>query len=259
MAGLSDPGQQYSLKAKNFLIATGGRPRQHPAIPGDIAITSDDLFNLQRDPGETLVVGGGYIAVECAGFLNGLGKNVHLANRSTFLRSMDSDMAAKIVEELQHEGVNTMTQTTIKSATRLENGKINVELLVNGVDKSLEVDTVLVAIGRDPDPTSFGAQNAGINFDKRSGKIIGRSDEIERTNLDNIYAVGDCLLGVPELMPVANKSGIMLGKRLSLRLKGQKNEEIIKKRFMTDYSFVPTTVFSPTEYSFVGLSENEAV
>jgi len=50
-----------------------------------------------------------------------------------------------------------MTQTTIKSATRLENGKINVELLVNGVDKSLEVDTVLVAIGRDPDPTSFGA------------------------------------------------------------------------------------------------------
>jgi len=109
MAPQSDNGTEYKLKAKNFLIAVGGRPRAHPAIPEDIAITSDDLFALNRDPGTTLVIGGGYIAVECAGFLNGLGKKVHLANRSTFLRAMDSDMAAKIVEELEDDGVNTMT------------------------------------------------------------------------------------------------------------------------------------------------------
>ena len=57
----------------------------------------------------TLVVGGGYIAVECAGFLNGLGKKVYLANRSTFLRQMDSDMAAKITEELSDDGIHTLT------------------------------------------------------------------------------------------------------------------------------------------------------
>lgn len=62
------------------------------------------------------MVGGGYIAVECAGFLNGLGKKVHLVNRSTFLRAMDTDMADRIVEELSDNGVNTMTQTTVKSA-----------------------------------------------------------------------------------------------------------------------------------------------
>lgn len=105
------------------MIAVGGRPRQHPAIPAELAITSDDLFALKKDPGETLVIGGGYIAVECAGFLNGLGKKVHLANRSSFLRAMDSDMAAKIVEELEDDGVHTMTQTTVKSAQKLENGK----------------------------------------------------------------------------------------------------------------------------------------
>lgn len=109
MAPDSDQGKEYQLKAKNFLIAVGGRPRAHPAIPADIAITSDDLFSLKSDPGETLVIGGGYIAVECAGFLNGLGKKVHLVNRSTFLRAMDSDMAAKIVEELEDDGVNTLT------------------------------------------------------------------------------------------------------------------------------------------------------
>lgn len=148
---------------------------------------------------------------------------------------MDSDIAEKITEELQDDGVITMTQTTIKSSTRLENGKIQVQLVQNGEDKTLEVDTVLVAIGRDPDPTSFGAENAGISCCERSGKIKGRDNETERTNVDNIYAVGDCVLGVPELMPVAQKSGKLLAHRLSLRKTQVTTEDIILERFTTDY------------------------
>lgn len=91
------------------MIATGGRPRGYPGIPDEFCITSDDLFSLEKDPGTTLVVGGGYIAIECAGFLAGLGKKVHLLNRSTFLRTMDQDMAEKIVEQLEEEGVYTYT------------------------------------------------------------------------------------------------------------------------------------------------------
>lgn len=240
------------------MIAVGGRPRLHPAIPAELSVTSDDIFALKEDPGETLVIGGGYIAVECAGFLNGLGKKVHLANRSTFLRAMDSDMADRIVEDLSDDGVRTMTQTTVKSAQKLPSGRTSVELVVNGKDKTLEVDTVLVAIGRDPDPTAFGASNAGITYDERSGKIVGRPGETERTNVDHIYAVGDCVLGVPELMPVAQKSGKNLAHRLALRQAEVTAEETILDRFTTDYSCIPTTVFSPTEYSFVGLSEAEA-
>ena len=86
------------MKGKNFLIAVGGRPRAYPGIPESLSISSDDLFSLNQDPGETLVVGGGYIAVECAGFLAGIGKKVHLLNRSTFLRAMDTDFAERIVE-----------------------------------------------------------------------------------------------------------------------------------------------------------------
>ena len=55
------------------MIAAGGRPRQYPGIPAELAVTSDDLFSMTTDPGTTLIVGGGYIAVECAGFLAGLG------------------------------------------------------------------------------------------------------------------------------------------------------------------------------------------
>lgn len=91
---------KYRIKGKNFVIAAGGRPRGYPGIPEELSVTSDDLFSMEQDPGTTLVVGGGYIAVECAGFLAGLGKKVHILNRSTFLRAMDSDIADKIVEQL---------------------------------------------------------------------------------------------------------------------------------------------------------------
>ena len=83
--------KEYTLKAKNFVIAAGNRPRDYPGIESlkKYAITSDDLFSLEEDPGKTLVIGGGYIALECAGFLSGLGKDVTMINRSTFLRVMD--------------------------------------------------------------------------------------------------------------------------------------------------------------------------
>lgn len=164
-------------------------------------------------------------------------------------------MAEKITEELEDNGVTALTQTTIKSSKRLESGKIEVELVVKGNERKLVVDTILVAIGRDPDPTSFGADNAGITVDEGSGKIKGRENETERTNVDNIYAIGDCVYGVPELMPVAQKSGKLLAHRLSLRSKQITSEDVILERYTTDYNNIPTTVFSPTEYSFVGLSE----
>ena len=72
------------------------------------AITSDDLFSLKEDPGKTLVIGGGYIALECAGFLNGLGKEVIMINRSVFLRVMDDDMAFRIVDDMESHGVKAL-------------------------------------------------------------------------------------------------------------------------------------------------------
>ena len=70
--------------------------------------------------------------------------------------------------------------------------------------------------------------------------------------------MGDCVKGVPELMPVAQKSGKLLAHRLAARKGEVTTEDIILQRYTTDYDFIPTTVFSPTEYSFVGLSEAEA-
>jgi thioredoxin reductase (NADPH) len=154
-----------------------------------------------------LVIGGGYIAVECAGFLRGLGNEVILANRSTILRVFDGDMAHKIIDQLEEEGVQTMTGTVIKSVNKLGERDFEVELETkNGKNVKIEkvrVNTILMAIGRDPNPSTYAADKAGIELDQVSLKIMGRSEERERTNVDHIYAVGDVVLGVPELMPVA--------------------------------------------------------
>jgi thioredoxin reductase (NADPH) len=81
---------------------------------------------------------------------------------------------------------------------------------------------------------------------------------VERTNVPHIYAVGDIVSGVPELQTVAAKSGKFLAHRISHRKFGTLQEEVILKKYSMDYSYIPTTVFSPVEYSYVGLNEEEA-
>jgi thioredoxin reductase (NADPH) len=163
--------QGHELRAKSFVIATGVRPRQYEALPElkKWAITSDDLFSLKENPGKTLVIGGGYIAVECAGFLRGLGNEVILANRSSILRVFDGDMAHKVIDQLEEEGIQIMTGSTIKSVIKLGERDFEVEIQTKNGDKvkveKQRVNTILMAIGRDPNPSSYAAEKAGIRLD----------------------------------------------------------------------------------------------
>lgn len=131
--------------------------------------------------------------------------------------------------------------------------------MVNGKEKQLTVDTILVAIGRDCNPKSLNVEAAGVQFNAKSSKIIGRNGEPERTSVDHIYAVGDIVEGVPELMPVAQKSGKLVAQRMKLRMEAITPESQILDFYSTNYEHIPTTVFSPIEYSYVGLSEEEAI
>lgn len=120
------------------------------------------------------------------------------------------------MDKLESDGVHTMTQTTVKGVKLLDNGRKQVSLEVDKKPQSLEVDTILVAIGRDPNPSDLNTKAAGIELDK-SGKVLGGNGEIERTNVPHIYAVGDVVANVPELQTVASKSGKFLAHRISHR------------------------------------------
>ncbi|XP_030377923.1 thioredoxin reductase 1, mitochondrial isoform X2 [Scaptodrosophila lebanonensis] len=235
------------ITSQTFVIAVGGRPR-YPDIPGAVeyGITSDDLFSLNREPGKTLVVGAGYIGLECAGFLKGLGYEPTVMVRSIVLRGFDQQMAGLVADSMEERGIPFLYQYVPLSVEKLSSGKLLVkyEHSQSGEVRSDTFDTVLWAIGRKGLVDDLNLANAGVHTFKDKIQV----DSYEATNVPNIYAVGDIIYGKPELTPVA----VLAGRLLARRLYGESTQRM-------DYTDVATTVFTPLEYACVGLSEEDAV
>jgi len=241
-------GQVEKITADNFVISVGGRPRQLSIPGGNYCITSDDIFSLENSPGKTLCIGASYIALECAGFLAGLGHDVTVLVRSILLRGFDRQMAEMVGDGLTAHGVKFFHTSTPQKIVKLDDGKLEVHYKnrESGAEAKNVFDTVLVAIGRDADTAKINCEAAGVNLAK-NGKVIGDNTYAEQSSQANIHAIGDCLNGYPELTPVA----IAAGKRLADRLFGG-------SKLAMDYINIPTTVFTPVEYGACGLSEEDA-
>lgn len=114
-----------------------------------MAITSDDLFWMKKKPGNTLVVGGGYVAVEIAGFLGELGFNVSMMTRGEYLRSFDRDMVAYILKDLQFRKINVIPTSLPVELVKNEN-HITAKIVnqVTKAESSMNFDTVVFAVGR---------------------------------------------------------------------------------------------------------------
>mmetsp|Transcript_40860 Transcript_40860/g.46883 ORF Transcript_40860/g.46883 Transcript_40860/m.46883 type:complete len:230 (+) Transcript_40860:244-933(+) len=147
---VNNKGKTQTVTSKYFVIAVGGRP-SYPDIPGakEYGITSDDIFWMEREPGKTLVVGASYVALECAGFLHAFGYDVTVMVRSILLRGFDQDMANKIGEDMENLGVKFIREAV---PTRIEKNeeteKLTCYYQVGDEELSIEVDTVLFAVGR---------------------------------------------------------------------------------------------------------------
>lgn len=247
----------YEIKAKNFLIATGTRPTYLKIEGSQHAITSDDIFMKKTAPGKTLIVGGGYVAVEIAGFLKGMGYEVSLMTRGDYLRAFDRDMVNILLNDLRQRKVNIVETSLPTSITKREDGKLEVTVQ-NQLTKELkspeEFDTVLFAVGRHATTDTLNLKKIGVET-AASKKIKTRTAEVERTSVDNVYALGDVVEGLPELTSTATKMGWHLGRRIVQRLgKGTfKDHEL-----SIGLENFPTTVFTPLEYSCSGMSEEEA-
>jgi len=240
-------GTDRELTAKYIVIAVGGRPR-YPSCPGAVeyGITSDDIFSLEKEPGKTLIVGAGYIGLECAGFLKGLGYNTTVMIRSVILRGFDQQMANIVGEAMAERNVRFLKTTQPLSVEKQKDGKllvkyINTETNVEGTDT---FDTVLFAVGRKGLTEDLNLEAAGVETKKDKIPV----NEAEQTNIPNIFAVGDIIYGKPELTPVAIHAGRLLSRRL-----------FSNSTKLMDYENVATTVFSPLEYSSVGMSEENAI
>lgn len=243
VTGVDKNKTQTLIAAPNILIATGLRPR-YPDVPGaKLGITSDDLFTLKTVPGKTLVVGAGYVALECAGFLAGLGQDVEVMIRSRPLKEFDKDCVNFVVEHLKSTGVKIRQGVEVSKVELFGENKKKVTF--TGGNESDEYDTVIWAAGRNPRMESLKLENIGVRRNEKSGKIV--ADEFDNTSVKGVYAVGDIVEGRLELTPLAIQSGKLLADRLF-----SNSKQTVR------FDGISTTVFTPLELSTVGMTEEEA-
>jgi len=228
------------ITATHILVATGGWPLV-PEIPGrEHILTSNEMFHLEQLPRRMVVVGGGYIAVEFAGILRGLGCEVtQLYRGEMILRGFDTETAAFLVEQMRHKGIDLRLQSDVVRIDKTATG-LNLTLKDGS---TLEADGVLYATGRVPMTANLGLEACGVALDA-AGAI--RVDAHYRTNVPSIYAVGDVTNRV-NLTPVALAEGMSLARRLF----GSRDTTV-------DYEFIPTAIFSQPPIGTVGFSEDEA-
>ncbi|WP_313950220.1 glutathione-disulfide reductase [Accumulibacter sp.] len=230
--------QRYT--AGKILIATGGWPHI-PEFPGsEHAISSNEVFDLERFPQRLAIVGGGYIAVEFAGIFNGLGAQVtQLYRGPLFLRGFDADIRAHAAQEIRKTGVDLRFEVNVESIATASGG-LQVEL-TDGT--AIEVDTVLYATGRKANLQGLGLES--VNVKLREDGTIDVDDDY-RTSEPSIFALGDVTGGM-ELTPVALAEGMSFARR---QFGGLENT--------VDYDFIPTAVFCQPNIGTVGFTEEEA-
>ncbi len=231
-------GSEYS--AERILIATGGWPFVAD-IPGkQHIVTSNDMFFLDQLPKRIIIVGGGYIAVEFACILHGLGVNTTICHRGDKLLSgFDEDIGDFLAHEMIRKGIKLLFNTDIEAIESA--GDCFAARLIDG--SKVSTDLVMYATGRTPNSTGFGLERLGVELDDEGA--IKVNDDYQ-TNVSSIYALGDVTNRV-NLTPVAIAEGMALVNKL-----------YANQPRPVDYNNIPTAVFSQPTIGTVGLTEAQA-
>ena len=231
------------VTAEKILIAVGGKPVKPDDIPGiEHAITSDDIFHLQEQPKRMVIIGGGYIGVEFACILKGMGTEVtQVIRKEKILTGFDEDIRSEIQEAMQNHGIRILTNKPEISITKTDTG---LELKISGEEEeTIVADAVsLAATGRIPRIEKLGLENTQVEV--VNGAIA--TNKYSQTTEEHIYAVGDCTDRI-NLTPVA----IQEGRAFADTHFGGKSKQM-------SYENIPTAVFSYPEAATVGLTEAEA-
>jgi len=231
-----------TVTAKTILIATGAHPLV-PEFPGsEHVITSNEAFHLDSLPPRILIAGGGYIANEFAGIFNEFGCKVTIANRSdTILRTYDAALRDRLLQISMVKGIEFLFMAGFEEIARQADGTLLVKLTGQA---PREFDAVMVATGRVPNTTGLGLETIGVATGKKGEIIV---DAFSRTNVEDVYAVGDVTDRV-QLTPVAIREGQAFAD--SVFGPGEP--------YAVDHSCVPSAVFSHPPIAAVGMTESEA-
>ncbi|ODT29945.1 MAG: glutathione-disulfide reductase [Kaistia sp. SCN 65-12] len=234
--------QGRTVTADQILIATGGRPTPHPSLPGhELCVTSNEMFHLDELPKAIVIEGAGYIAIEFANILHGLGVETTVIYRGQeILSRFDMDIRRGLHEAMEAKGIRIVCQTIIEKVAKRPDGRLDVH---TSDGQKLVAGQVLLSLGRIPNTENLGLEAAGVALDALGAITV---DAYSRTSAENIWAVGDVTNRV-QLTPVAIHEAMCF---VETAFRGNPT--------MPDHDTIATAVFSQPEIGTVGLSEDEA-
>lgn len=236
---------ETTIIAQNIILATGGKVSKLnlPGIDLEGVITSTEALNLCKLPKKLLIVGGGIIGMEFAFIYASFGVAVTIIEfDKTILSTLDSDVVDVILESAELKGIRIVTKSAVEEIIKGEDNNLIVRVKSEGENRFYSTEKVLVAVGRSTSMDGIHHEKLGIELNaKKTGIEV---DEYMRTNIDNIYAIGD-LTEKFLLAHVASHQGITA------------IDHILGKENLMDYSVVPNVVFTIPEIAVVGLTELE--
>jgi dihydrolipoamide dehydrogenase len=235
-------GTKTELAGKNVVLAAGSVPRVIPGFePGGPVMTSDEVLMLDRIPARIAVIGGGAIGCEFASAFVDLGAEVTiLEGLPKILPGLDADLANVVVRSFGKKKIAIKTGVAVTGHTPTGNGSTVVSF---GDGEKLEVDAVIVSIGRRPFTDQLGLANTKVAVSDRGFVEV---DAYCRTNVANVYAVGD-LINTPQLAHVAYAEAILVVKQV-----------LGETAIPVDYDRVPWAIYCSPEVAWAGPGEEAA-
>ncbi|HUS23493.1 MAG TPA: dihydrolipoyl dehydrogenase [Candidatus Binatia bacterium] len=237
-------GKEQTLTAKHVIVATGSEPVNLKIAPfdGKQIVDSWGALEFSEVPKRLGIIGAGVIGVELGSVWLRLGAKVTVLEAlPNFLPMVDAQVAKEALRQLTKQGLDVRLGAKVSSAKAGKSG-VSVEYEADGKTQKEEFDKLIVAVGRRPATSGLGAKEAGLALDERG---IIKVDEKYRTNLPNVYAVGDVIGGAM----LAHK-GIEEGVAVA--------ELIAGHHAQVNYNAVPSIIYTTPEVAWVGKSEEQA-
>ncbi|KRN89387.1 dihydrolipoyl dehydrogenase [Ligilactobacillus ceti] len=236
-----DQAQTYNYE--NLIIATGSRPIEIPnfKFKGRV-VDSTGALSLPKIPKELIVVGGGYIGSELASAYANLGSHVTiLEGGERILGNYEKDLVKVVEQHFESQDVDIFTHAMAQSVEQ-DDDQVKITAMINGEEKTLVADYCIVSVGRTPNTRGMGLEQAGVKVDERHLIPV---DAQGRTNIPNIYAIGDVVAGAA----LAHKASYE-GKVAAEAISGMPT--------INDYHAMPAVCYTDTSIATTGLTMKEA-
>lgn len=237
-----EDGHKEIINFDKVIIATGSKPIIIP-IPGkdlEGVITSREALDLEEIPESITIIGGGVIGVEFANIFSNLGCKVTIVEMlPDLLANMDKDIVEHLENTLEGRGVGIYKNARVEGIEKVGE---KLQLKLDGLEETIVSEKVLMATGRLSNTQGLGLEELGMKMDK--GSIV--VDKLFKTNIDNIYAIGDCTNGI-QLAHVASSAGAQVAETIMGQVKP------------VDFKTTPYCVYTKPELASVGLTEDEAI